>query len=58
MNSILVYRVSDGDILRCVICPVGMEDHQCNDGEAWIAHDRVDDATNKIDLNTMQVVPV
>lgn len=58
MTNIIIYSLTDGDILRCVICPIGMENDQCGEGEAWIAHDRVDDTAFKVDLATLEVVPV
>lgn len=58
MKSIIVYSLTDGDILRCVICPDGMEALQCHDGEAYIEHERVNDVLYKIDLTTLEIIPV
>lgn len=58
MKSIIVYSLADGDILRCVACPEGMEQLQCHNGEAYIEHERVDDTKYKIDLTTLEIVPV
>jgi hypothetical protein len=58
VKNIIVYKVSDGDILRCVTCPDGMESIQCHEGEDYIEHGRVDDRAYKIDLATLEVVPV
>lgn len=58
MINIIIYLDYDGTIIRCVSCPEGMEQLQCHDGEAYIEHERVNDVLYKIDLSTLQVVPV
>lgn len=56
MISMVIYKISDGDILRCVNCPEGMVDIQLGDGEAWIQHEKVDDTQFKVNLETGEIV--
>lgn len=58
MINIVVYLQADGSILRCVTCPSEMADLQCSEGEAWLEHERVDDTAFKIDLDTLEIVPI
>ena len=58
MINIIIYKTLDGDIVRCVYCLSGTEEMQCGEGEAWIEHEKVNDAEYKVDLETLQVVPV
>lgn len=58
MINIVIYKTSNGDITRCVTCPAEMADLQVEDGEAWLEHDRVDDTLYKVDLQTMEIVPI
>ena len=58
MKNIIIYNVVDGDITRCVTCPQSMVDIQCNAGEAYIEHDRIDDTLYKVDLETLQIVEI
>lgn len=55
---IIVYNTQDGDITKCASCPDGMEDAQCGPNESWIAHEWVDDTLYKVDLNTLDIIPV
>lgn len=56
--KIIVYSEIDGDILRSVYCPDGMEDLQCGENETWMEHDYVDDSLYKVDLNTLEIIPI
>lgn len=58
MIHIVIYNEADGDIIRCTSCPMGMQDIQCGNDEAWIEHERVDDTLFKVDLSTLEIVPV
>lgn len=55
---IVVYNTLDGDIIKCATCPDGMEDIQCGPNEAWIEHEWVDDSLYKVDLNTLDIIPI
>lgn len=57
MISMVIYKISDGDILRCVTCPEEMVDIQLGAGEAWVEHERIDDTQFKVDLETDEIVP-
>ncbi len=57
MKSIVIYEAATGIIVKCVTCPDSMIDIQCGNGEAYIEHDRVDDADYKVDLDTLTIVP-
>jgi len=58
MINMVIYKISDGDILRSVSCPEDMVDIQIGDGESWIEHEKVDDTQFKVDLATGEIVPV
>lgn len=43
--NVVIYKISSGEILRCVTCPEDMVTFQYNsETESFIEHDRVDDA--------------
>ena len=58
MTNMVIYKTSDGDILRCITCPEEMVDIQLGAGEAWIEHERVDDTQFKVNLDTGEIIPV
>ena len=58
MKSIIIYNIATGDIVRCISCPESMIESQTNSGEGFIEHDRVDDTAYKVDLNTLEIIPV
>ena len=58
MINMVIYKTSDGDILRCVTCPEDMVNIQLGDGESWIEHEKVDDTQFKVNLDTGEIVPV
>ena len=58
MINIVIYKISDGDILRCVSCPEEMADLQLNTGEDWIEHEKIDDTQFKVNLETSEIIPV
>ncbi len=58
MINMVIYKISDGDILRCVNCPESMADLQLGEGEDWIEHENVDDTKFKVNLETGDIVPV
>ena len=55
---IIVYLASSGQITRCISCPEGMEEIQCNPDEDWIEHPAVDDTEWKINPETKQLEPI
>lgn len=56
--NIIVYNITTGIISRCVSCPPDMEAEQCGVDEAYIEHEWVDDSKYKVDLDTLDVVPI
>ena len=58
MINIVIYNLIDGDILRCVTCPIEMADIQCQEGEGWLEHERVNDIEYRVELTTLQVIPI
>lgn len=58
MINIVIYNLANGDILRCVTCPIEMADIQCQEGEGWLEHERVDDTLYKVDMSTLEIVSV
>jgi hypothetical protein len=57
MINMVIYNISDGNILRCVTCPEEMADIQFGAGEAWIEHEKVDDTQFKVNLETGEIFP-
>lgn len=58
MNNYIVYSTIDGDIrvnIQCVPEDIQM---QCQENEAWMEHEYVNDAEYKVDLSTLEIVPV
>lgn len=58
MINMIIYKTSDGDILRCVSCPEGMAELQIGADEAWIEHENVNDTKFKVDLETLKIIAV
>lgn len=58
MIGLIVYSTLDGEIRKYVLCPSGMADLQCGEDEAYIEHDRVDDSKFKVDLETLEIIPI
>lgn len=54
---ISIYRISDGRIDRVASVKEGREDAACLPGESWLLGDH-DDGKYRVDLDTMQVVPL
>ena len=57
MNYI-VYKLSDGDIRCSISCLPEDISINCWDGEAYMEHEPVDDSKYKVDLGTLDVVPI
>jgi hypothetical protein len=58
MNNYIVYSTIDGDIrvnIQCTPEDIGI---QCGENEAWMAHEFVNDAEYKVDLNTLDIIPI
>lgn len=56
--NIVIYDNQTGAIHRCVACPDGMQEVQCGPSEDWLEHEWVDDSKYKVDLATLEVVPI
>lgn len=58
INNYIVYSTIDGDIrvnIQCVPEDIQM---QCQANEAWMEHTYVDDSLYKVDLNTLDIIPI
>lgn len=58
INNYIVYSTIDGDIrvnIQCVPEDIQM---QCKPNETWMEHAHVDDSLYKVDLNTLEIVPI
>lgn len=56
--NIIIYDTATGAIHRCVTCPPEMAAEQCRADESYIEHDWVDDSKYKVDLETLEVIPI
>jgi hypothetical protein len=57
--NIIIYKTESGDITKSITCPEDMVEIQYDhETENFMEHDRVDDALYKVDLSTMQIVPI
>lgn len=58
INNYIVYSTIDGDIrvnIQCVPEDIQM---QCGENENWMEHAYVDDSLYKVDLNTLDIIPI
>lgn len=58
MNNYIVYSIIDGDIrvnIQCIPEDIAM---QCGPNESWMEHIPVDDSAYKVDLSTLEIVPI
>lgn len=58
INNYIVYSTIDGDIrvnIQCVPEDIQM---QCRENETWMEHPYVDDSLYKVDLNTLDIIPI
>lgn len=58
MENYIVYSTIDGDIRVNIQCIPEDIQIQCRDNEAWMQHPFVNDAEYKVDLTTMEIVPI
>lgn len=58
MKRFIIYDLATGQIRRCGICVESDFAYQANDGEGIIEHDRVDDSKFKVDLETLEIIPI
>lgn len=58
MKNYIVYNTLDGDIRVNVQCTEEEIQLQCRENEAWMEHARVDDSAYKVDLETLEIVPI
>lgn len=58
MKNYIVYNTLDGDIRVNVQCTKDEIQLQCRENEAWMEHTPVDDSAYKVDLETLEIVPV
>jgi hypothetical protein len=58
IENYIVYSTVDGDIrvnIQCVADDIQM---QCGSNEEWMQHSYVDDSLFKVDLNTLEIIPI
>ena len=58
IKNYIVYSTIDGDIrvnIQCVPEDIQM---QCKENETWMEHEYVNDAEYKVDLNTLDIIPI
>lgn len=58
MKNYIVYNTLDGDIRVNVQCTEDEIQLQCRENEAWMEHAPVDDSMYKVDLNTLDIIPI
>lgn len=58
MKNYIVYSTIDGDIRVNIQCVPDEIELQCKENEAWMEHDPVDDSAYKVDLETLEIVPI
>lgn len=57
--NIVIYKIDSGAIIKSISCPEDMVSIQYDhETENFIEHDRVDDTAYKVDLNTLEIIPV
>jgi hypothetical protein len=54
----IIYKKIDGDIRCSISCLVEDIDINCGEDEAYMEHQPVDDSKYKVDLDTLDVVPI
>lgn len=58
MKNYIVYNTINGDIrvnIQCIAEDIQM---QCGVNEAYLEHEWVDDSAYKVDLETLEIVPI
>jgi len=58
IENYIVYSTVDGDIrvnIQCIAEDIQM---QCGPNEEWMQHVYVDDSLFKVDLNTLEIIPI
>lgn len=58
MIEIIVYSTVDGMIFKSVTCKEEDAPLQCGSDQAWMEHAPVDDSMYKVDLNTLDIIPI
>lgn len=58
MIEIIVYSTIDGMISKSVTCKQEDAPLQCGSDQAWMEHEPVDDSMYKVDLNTLDIIPI
>lgn len=58
MIEIIVYSTIDGLIFKSVTCRESDAPLQCMENQAWMQHSPVDDSAFKVDLSTLEIVPI
>lgn len=58
MIDIIVYSTIDGMIFKSVTCKEEDAPLQCGPNQAWMQHIPVDDSAYKVDLETLEIVPI
>lgn len=58
MIEIIVYSTIDGIIFKSVTCKEEDAPLQCGPDQAWMEHAPVDDSMYKVDLNTLDIIPI
>lgn len=58
ISNYIVYSTIDGDIRVNIQCIPEDIEMQCRENETWMAHEYVNDALFKVDLNTLDIIPV
>ena len=58
MKNYIVYNTLDGDIRVNVQCTEDEIQLQCHANEAWMEHIPVDDSAYKVDLETLEIIPI
>lgn len=58
MIEIIVYSTVDGMIFKSVTCKPEDAPLQCGPDQAWMEHAPVDDSAYKVDLETLEIVPI
>lgn len=57
-KNYIVYNTTDGDIRVNIQCAPEDIQMQCGPNEAWLEHEPVDDSLYKVDLETLEIVPI
>ncbi len=58
IENYIVYSTIDGDIRVNIQCVPDDIEMQCSDNEQWMQHSYVDDSLYKVDLNTLEIIPI